>query len=167
MAAAARASDLYISCRLSRSSCVSSPDTLFRARRRSRPSSRAPRQRIVPARLRDTLERKVLATSRSSIRACGRFRVNASRQRTGYQVVLRLIPKHRRRLRGSDCPTLWRKFSARVRASSSSPGRPRRESPARSPRSSTHQSGHRAAHHDDRRPDRASSRAEERSCQSA
>ena len=105
MAVAARASDLYI---------VAGRPILLRVatdllpRTQSLSAEHVDRitREIVPARLRETLEKEGSCDFAVEHPAHGRFRVNVSKQRTGYKLVLRVIPKELPTIAGLGLPAV-------------------------------------------------------------
>ena len=105
MAVAARASDLYI---------VSGRPILLRVatdllpRTQSLSAEHVERitREIVPARLRETLEKEGSCDFAVEHPAHGRFRVNVSKVRTGYKLVLRVIPKELPTIAGLGLPAV-------------------------------------------------------------
>ncbi len=103
MAVAARASDLYI---------VAGRPILLRVATDLLPRTQAISaehveritREIVPGRLRDTLERDGSCDFAVEHPSHGRFRVNVSKQRTGYELVLRVIPRELPSIAGLGLP---------------------------------------------------------------
>ncbi|HVJ90356.1 MAG TPA: ATPase, T2SS/T4P/T4SS family [Labilithrix sp.] len=103
MAMAANASDLHI---------VAGRPILLRIATELLPRTRAISaehverivKELVPERLHDTLDKQGSCDFAIDHTTCGRFRVHASRQRTGYMVVFRVIPKVPPTLAGLGLP---------------------------------------------------------------
>ena len=103
MAVAARASDLYIVAGRPILLRVAT-DLLPRTQSVSPEHVERIAREIVPARLRETLDKEGSCDFAVEHPAHGRFRVNVSKQRTGFELVLRVIPKELPTLAGLGLP---------------------------------------------------------------